>query len=64
MNICCGDRPLSLSKRGMGFHVSGGKQKGGPRHGTYQKAERGRLRLYRPRKAPQLLYLYVTQVEC
>jgi hypothetical protein len=29
-NVCeCEPRPLSQSKRGMGFHVSGGKQKGG-----------------------------------
>jgi hypothetical protein len=54
------NRPLSPSKRGMGFHVSGGKQKGGRDMQRIQKAERRRSRLYRPRKANELLYLQVT----
>jgi hypothetical protein len=41
----------------MGFHVIGGEQMRGRDMERIQKAERRRLRLYRPRKAPELLYL-------
>jgi hypothetical protein len=47
------DRPLSLSKRGMCFHVSGGKQKGGARHGMSAVA----CTFVPSSKSPELLYL-------
>ena len=54
---CDPDRTLSLSKRGMGFHVSGRKaERRGRDMERILKAKRRRLRLYRPRKAPEWLY--------
>jgi hypothetical protein len=60
---CEPNRPLSLSKRGMGFHVSGGKKKGGARHATYSESRAPRLRLYRPRKARNCWGLQVTPAD-